>query len=267
MLPDQASARASEPRPLTFHIGYVAPGDASPRASQSRACAKLPAWKWARPPDIKVNVSSDGGWLRCKMSGIGAPPRLCQLVEGVGGHADGDVRAGPPLDQRSKQHLCAHALFLGRCGIPGNSSEDVLCARRLPFDAFEDPEEEVDVLPADPGRLRNLRDPSGDGGRFALFEHFGALAHDDVQCCVPVPGPKQILDAGVDLAPSEVPRRGSIEQTGFDVRLLRPQFEAQHVPEEVMEAKPLTRVSRGTRNIDSRSNSSRTNWGFGAPVR
>jgi hypothetical protein len=37
-----------------------------------------------------------------------------------------------------------------------------------------------------------------------------------------------------------VPRTGLIEQSRFGVGLLCPQFEAQHVAEEMMETKPVT---------------------------
>ena len=59
-------------------------------------------------------------------------------------------------------------------------------------------------LPA-AGRLGDIADPANDGGHFALLEHFGALTHDDVERRLPVPGPKQVLDALIDLASSEVP--------------------------------------------------------------
>ena len=98
----------------------------------------------------------------------------CQLVKGTGRHVDGDLRAGPPLDQSGEKHLGADPLSLGRSGIGGHPPEDVLCARRLPFDALQDPEEEADIVPSGAGRLGNGADPANDGGHFALLEHLGA---------------------------------------------------------------------------------------------
>src|SRR5208282_4283926 len=119
-----------------------------------------------------------------------------------------------------------------------HASEKVLRSRRLTFQPHQHAEKQTDVRPIRPDGLWNLGDPANYGGHLALFEDLGASGHDDVECVVPVPGSKQVFEAGTHLPSLEVPGRSLVQQTGFDSGPLCFELEAKHVPKEMVEAKP-----------------------------
>ena len=92
-------ASPREPRPLTFQIGYVAPGVASPRTSQSRHCSRFPAWKCARPHDMTAMVCERGRMAQIHDGRDLGFADLTERVERTDSHVQRDLRAWPPLDE------------------------------------------------------------------------------------------------------------------------------------------------------------------------
>ena len=106
--------------------------------------------------------------------------------------------------------------------MSGNAPEHVLRSRRLTLEPHQHAKQETDVGPVRTGGFWNLGDPANDGGHLASFEDLRAPGHDDLEGVVPVPGPKQVLDACAHLSSLEVPRCSLIEQTALEIRVLGP---------------------------------------------
>ena len=203
------------------------------------------------------------------MTGIWASPRLGKLVERTDGHIDGDLRTGTPLDHCGQEDLGAYPFTRRRIGMGCHSSENVLCSCRQTFDPHQHPEKEADVRPFRPGGFGNLGDPANDGGHFALFEDFGSPGHDDVEGALPIPR----LEGGTRVRSSDLPwsrcqERGLVEQirlraSGLSARSLKRSMSRKRW----WKRNHWRRVSRGTRNIDSRSSCSRRSCGLASPVR
>ena len=185
---------------------------ASPRSSQSRASAILPARKWARPPEITAIVSSDWASVRLRRSGTSLALQCVEHLEGAFGQLDRVDRIGTPLRQRSQERLGACPFTRRGPGMRRHPAQHVVCSGQAPFDALEHTEKEADVVPVRPGGERDLIDPVDDGGHFAPLEDLGALRRDDVESRLPILGPQEVLDGNANLAPFQVPGGGLGQQ-------------------------------------------------------
>ena len=213
----------------------------APGSSQSRAWAKSPAWKWARPPrhqghrlerrrmgqvqDVGHRAHGRGGSAG---RGPGWPCRWrCRA-----GAATGPARPGTPGHRRAPPRTTWDRRPPAR-GCPRRSPPNPSTPLRIPRRRLTSwrPARTVSgtsviqrmtvaISPfsktSEPWPMMTSRAAS----QFRAWRRYSTPASTSPRC--------------------QVPRSSSIEQAGFGVGLFRPQFETQHVPEEMVEAEPLT---------------------------